>query len=381
MPGYPVIPKQDEDAGVREGSGVTLIWLPVAMNGELRWIPMSLTRREILAAGGAAALAPWLTLLDLGEQGRLGAVISGQSRPDIRMVGHLEVLLAEYRRLDDLSGPRHVHGLVQSTLKVIDDWTQTARPPVRQALVSISAQYEQLNGWLWADRGNHAMARHSYDRAIARATESAGSSFMGYLLTCKSSEALKEENAPSAIALAQEAQAGRWGLTPAVRALAAAREARARALAGESAQCERKLDEAHKRLVESAEKDGATEPPWIYWFVEEEFPIHRGLCYTALGWAQAAIAVFEDASTKLPAEFVRDRGECLSWLARAHARNNDPEQAARVALESAHIAIGTGSTGILEDLRGLSEDLGTSGNLQAAEELGELLESSAAQGL
>ncbi|MGH2769001.1 MAG: helix-turn-helix transcriptional regulator, partial [Actinomycetota bacterium] len=63
-----------------------MVWLSVVVNGRLVQMPLSLPRRNVLAGGVAALLAPLTRLLDAGEQERIGNVIVGRSRTDTQVV-------------------------------------------------------------------------------------------------------------------------------------------------------------------------------------------------------------------------------------------------------------------------------------------------------
>lgn len=342
-------------------------------------MPVRIPRRTMLKAGGAALLAPFAGLLDHGDHERVASVLSGRSRPDMDSVEHFEALLAHFRKLDDLMGPRCVHGAVHSTIGVLDGLCDVAEPRVRRVLSSVCAQYEQLDAWMWLDRGDSATAHRRHDRALARATEAGNQPLAGYVLTCKANQALEEGNLGTAIALASEARSGRWALTPAVEALAAEHQARGWAMRGEGDQCERQLDDAAQLLAASSERRRADEPPWIYWFSEEHLPPFRGISYARLGRADAAIAVFDEALANLPAEYVRNRAWYLFWSAKAHADNNDPERAATVARDAAQILIDAGSDGVLDEARTLHARLARAKRIPEVQELGDLLEAASNQ--
>ncbi|MGH2941946.1 MAG: tetratricopeptide repeat protein, partial [Solirubrobacteraceae bacterium] len=360
------------DAPAEAEDGV--IWLPVVLQGRLALIPVRIPRRTMLKAGGAVLLAPFSGLLDAGEHERVAAMVGGHSRPDIQAVEHFEALLAHFRKLDDLMGPRHVHGAVHSTLSVLDGLCNDADPRIRQALQSVCAQYEQLDAWMWLDRGEKTLAQGRHDRALARATESGNQPFAGYVLMCKAKQALEEGDPATGLILAREAQSGKWDLTPAVKGHAAELEARAWAMRGNVDDCERKLDDAARLLASSTEVHRTDEPPWIYYFGEERLPAHRGFCYARLGQADAAIAAFSEAISNLPSEYVRDRAWYLFWSAEAYAHDNDPRQAATVARDAVKSLIEAGSDGVLDEARKLHARLDRAKGVQEVRELGDLLQ-------
>ncbi len=362
-----------EEASWPESDGM-MVWLLV-VNGRLMQMPLSLPRRDVLAGGVAALLAPLTRLLDAGEQERIGSVISGHGRTDTQVVGHLETLLAQYRNLDDVMGSRHIRRPVQSLCALVDHLCETAESPVQQALLSVGAQCQQFNGFLWMASGDPERAERSYEAAIARATAAGDPSLAGYVLACRSHHALLQEKVPAAVTLAREAQTGRWQATPAVRALAAVREAHARALQVNPDGAKQKLDESAGLLAKST---GGDEPPWIYWFNEEYLTAYRGVCLTEGGDTKPAIEILDRAIAALAPDRVRDRAYFVSWLARAHARNEDPEQAGALAREAAQDAIGTGSDGTLKNLRQLQEELRRWNDVEAVRDLDELLRSAGA---
>jgi tetratricopeptide (TPR) repeat protein/transcriptional regulator with XRE-family HTH domain len=368
-------PEHLGDGELVHDEDVMMVWLAVTIDGRLALVPMRVSRRSVLAAGGAGLVEVLGGLIDPDEFARVQAAIVTPSRADMATVRHLEALLAHYRRLDDQLGPGRLLGLVQATLAMVDHLRKDAQSPVRQALLSLAGQYDQEVGWLWEDSGNHVMAEHAYDRALARATEAGDQALICHVLVGKGCLALSEGRVDAAIDVIQAAQrGGKDRLPPAVLGYAASREARVWALARESDLCKRKLDEAALLLAESAANGQADEPPWIYYFVEGQLMADHGSCLTDLGEADQAIEVFERAIPMLPTELVRDRAYHFTEQARAHERNRDPEQAAVVAREGAVLAAATGSTRVLKKLHGLHAALSKEHkDVRAVQELGELL--------
>ncbi|MGH8906472.1 MAG: hypothetical protein ACRD0K_08145 [Egibacteraceae bacterium] len=369
-------PDQLSDRETVPDGDAMMVWLVTTIEGKTALVPLRLSRRTVLAAGGASLAAALAGLLDPDELARVKAAVIQPNRADMATVGHLEALLGHYRRLEDAFGPRRLLGPVKTSLDLVDHLRRDAQPPVRQALLSLAGQYQQLAGWLWTDSGDHAMGERAYDNALARAAEHGDQPLAGYVLACRSLQHSLEGRADTAVALAQTAQQGERRLTPAVHAYAAMLEAQGWAVKGEPAACERKLDEAGGLLAASVEQGRAEEPPWIYWFGVETLAARRGVCLTDLGRAAEAIEVFADALPALPDKLVRDRAYHLIWLARAYGADDDPEQAGAVALQAARIAVDTGSDRILEQLGGLYGELAVSAkDVHAVRELGDLLRS------
>ncbi|MGH8909458.1 MAG: helix-turn-helix domain-containing protein [Egibacteraceae bacterium] len=360
--------------GIVDDDDAVTVWVNATIGEVPAMIPVRLSRRQVLAAGGAALLALPAGLLDPDERGRIAAAVDAPGRADMAMVAHLETLLAHYRRLDDSIGGHRLLAPVRASLALVDHLRETARPPVRQALLSVSAQYLELTGWLCVDSEGHTAGQRAYGDALDRATEAGEHALARYVLMSQSEQAFHQRDAPSAVTLAQAAQAGEGRLTPAVAAWAADLAARAWALDGKPDACKRELDEATGLLAASAEAGRAGEPPWIYHFGEESLAGHQGVCLIELGDYRAGIEALDAALAALPDDWARDRASLLCRSATAHAGNNDPEQAGAVACEAARLAIPLGHTRSLTKLASLHAELTAAGkDPPAVRDLGDLL--------
>jgi len=75
--------------------------------------------------------------------------------------------------------------------------------------------------------------------------------------------------------LAQAAQSSIWKPTPAILGWALRTDGYAHALAGDAGVCQGALARAADVLATSRPED---EPPWMYHFRLESFPVYRGFC-------------------------------------------------------------------------------------------------------
>ena len=342
-------------AQLPEGDLLT-VRLAVMINGEQATMPIRVPRAVLLEAGGAELLTALAGHPDPAERQRVTAVIKRRHPADMRSVAHFGAVLASYRTLEDLIGPRRLLDPVRSMIEVIDDLRIDAPAAVQRSLLGLAAQYWQFAGWLRVDLGDNHAAERAYDTALARAIESGTPALMRYVLACKSEQALMDGRPDAALVLAQEAQRDPETLTPAARAWAADLEARAHALNGDETNCQHQLDNARRLQAVSAERGRAEEPPWVYHFVNEAFEVHRGICLTDLGRTDQATSVLDAAVAAVPAERVRDRAYYLTYAARAYAADDEPEQADAVACEAAQLALETDSIRVLGRLRRLRSD-------------------------
>ncbi len=283
-------------------------------------------------------------------QERLRRVIQGPLRADMQVVGHLRNLLSDWRVLDDLLGPRAMLPLTLPVCQLLDELSQDAQGTVRNAFLTCGAEYQQFTGWLWVDLGDHQQASSSYERAIARAVQGNRGDLAGYLLACQAEHAIAQDRPRLARSLAEASQARHRELTPAAAGWAADLEARTWATEGNETECRRKLEQARDLLRISRDNSRADEPSWVYHFVEDAFFVHEGMCLADLGQARPAIGSLEATINALDPGRVRDRAYYVSYLAKAHAYDADPERAASVGQEALRLAVQAGSQRIIDRL-------------------------------
>jgi hypothetical protein len=238
-------------AQLPEGDLLT-VRLGVMINGEQATMPIRVPRAVLLEAGGAELLTALAGHPDPDERQRVTAVIKRRHPADMRSVAHFDAVLASYRTLEDLIGPRRLLDPVRSLTEVIDDLRLDAPAAVQRSLLALAVRYWQFAGWLRVDLGDNRAAERAYDTALARATESGTPALMRYVLACKSEQALMDGRPDAALVLAQEAQRDPETLTPAALAWAADLEARAHALNGDETHCQHQLDNARSLRAASA---------------------------------------------------------------------------------------------------------------------------------
>jgi len=309
----------------------------------------------------------------LAAQEHLRRVVSAAARADQQVIDHLRRLLADWRVLEDLIGPRALVPLTLPVCELLDELSPDAPGDVRSALLCCDAEYQQFVGWLCVDLEDHRRARMSYERALARAVQGGRDDLAGYLLACQAEQAIVQGRPDQARSLAQAAQARRRDLTPAVIGWAADLEARTWAAHGDASRCRRKLEEAREQLRASADAGRAAEPSWIYHFTEEAFLVHEGMCLADLGQAQPAIESLDTTIAALDPGRLRDRAYYLSYLAKAHVRAGDPERAARVGQEALGLAGQAGSRRTIGRLDGVCRELRRWRNVQAVHDFSEAL--------
>jgi transcriptional regulator with XRE-family HTH domain len=334
---------------------------------------MQIPRRAFLAAG-SFGLAASLTggRLHADDLERLDLAIETPERVDMPVVGYFRAVLTDHRKADDVIGPQYLRVPVVVQLAMVKRFISAAKDSkVKQELQRVGGEYSQFAWWLALDTEDLAAADQHFDRARAWALDAGDNSLMGYLYALKSGGILATGGNPAEARQAAEvALRPEYRTTPGVRAHAAMRTARTLAMTGDLAQCQAKLEEA-KTLVKSI--DHAQEPSWLYWFNEAGPAFQAGVCFDHIGRPDLALPEFAAALQALPPPQKRDRGEFLTRKSAAHARADDPEQAASIAGEALQLVSETGSARNLSLLRDVAARLNKWADLPAVRDLTEQL--------
>src|SRR5262249_14498328 len=145
-----------------------------------------------------------------------------------RTVGHLEVCIANYWRLDDEMGGRILRRAVAAQFDEAARLlaSTTAQGPVRTKLVGATTELARLAGWMLFDGRHFGMADRYYRKAVTIAEEGADPTVRANVLASMSLRATYDDNPAEAVDLAQVAEdVARPTATPRVGALLAMRSA------------------------------------------------------------------------------------------------------------------------------------------------------------
>jgi transcriptional regulator with XRE-family HTH domain len=287
------------------------------------------SRRTVLAGGllaGAMAIAP-----ETAE--RLAWAQRHPPRIDQAAVNSLADVLAAQRHADDLLGSNTVLGPGLAQLTGIENMVKQARGPVRPALVSVAAQWEQFGGWLCRNTADFKGAQGHIANALELAEELGDRTMISTALANKSEIAAYSGAAGSAIGLAQAAQRDPKAATG-QRAHAAEFEARGHAMAGDAAAADRKLGEAADLALTLADKP-QDRRPWSYWMTPEFFNNEAGITCSYLAadprWHARAVQLLgtaDDEGVWIPAQN-------FTYLAFAHTRAGAVDQTCAAGVQAA----------------------------------------------
>lgn len=273
--------------------------------------------------------------------------------PTVETLAWFEQNLRNQYTADNLLGPRALMPLMTSYVATIEQMQQNASGAVLDRLLRIGAGYAEFTGWLHHDAGDLRGATTWATRALEWAQGGMDERMTSFVLMRRAAAALTARKGHYAVRFAQAAQRFESTETGRTRIIAAVTEAHGHAIAGDGSEVDRTFDTAAELLEQYGDEIIDGDPtadrycePALY------VKIARAKCALELGRADDAVEAFTDVIDSLPPDYHRDRGQYLGSLARAHILAEQPEAATVAAEEAYSIAIATGSTRTLADLRG-----------------------------
>jgi len=202
---------------------------------------------------------------------------------------------------------------------------------VGSALHSATAALCELIGWMAYDSAKHTLAQRYFIQALRFARQADDEAYGAYVLTSMSDQALFLGRPEQALRLAQVAGSRESGTPPTVLAEAAALEARASAVLGDSLGASSALLNAEKRLGRAVVDKL---PAWASRFDSTMLASHMGTCWINLehpGEARQALAVVWEWAAGQP----RRRAYAAVQLATAAAIEGEVEEACALGLTAA----------------------------------------------
>ncbi|MFU8875888.1 hypothetical protein [Micromonospora sp. SL4-19] len=305
------------------------------------------------------------------------AVPARRVTPDL--LRFLRRSLRDHYTADNLLGPRALLPAITAHADTIEQMARDASGQSLDDLLRVGAGYAEFAGWLHQDAGDTEGATAWYRRALEWAEAGQDDRMAAFVLTRRAVQAISARNGAHAARLAGAAQRDRGPETLRIRAIAAQTEALGYAVHGEGGEADRALDLA-ERLLDDGGADAPLEgdpSDGRYCDLRLYLAISRAKCHLELGRASAAVSAFTTVLDTLPPDYHRDRGQYLSRLAQAYVLAGSPEEACACAEESFAIAVTTGSSRTLNDLRNLLGQLRPWASFPAVAKLRDLLTTAA----
>ena len=261
--------------------------------------------------------------------------------------------LRELYNADNTLGPVLLLPAVSTHVQNIERMIPNSDGELLDELLRVGAGYAEFAGWLSQDAGDLTSARTWSARAHEWAECADDQRMVSFVLLRRAVQAIGAGDGRMGVRLAVAAQRDDSTPTTRVRAIAAQTEAQAHALLGQADHVERRLDVAARLTEAQADLplDGDPTGGGRYCELGLYLRISRAKCHLTLGQADQAVEAFGAVLDALPDNYHRDRGQYLARLATASAMADLPEQACTQATESLMIALGTGSSRTLSDVR------------------------------
>ncbi|MEV2279346.1 helix-turn-helix transcriptional regulator [Nocardiopsis sp. NPDC049922] len=315
-------------------------------------------RRGFLSAAAAlsASASSWSKALGPARPNGTAAVPHGPA-----LLSHIDDRLGCLRRLDDELGSGEVYQLARSELSLIIKLIESGRynGVTVDRLHSMACEAARQVAWAAFDQDRPGVAQRFFDGAF-RASAEAGDPISGaYAASFAAIQCYSTPGqADQAVALLEAAQDQvRWKATPRMRAMLAARTARALSKTGAKKECAHQLHLARTALDQGPHDD---DPEVLYWVGYGEIEMIAGSAALYLGDPAEAVRRFESAmAASYPGdeEYPRSHAIYLARAAEAHLEMHDLDAAVATAHHAARCLGSVDSARSASELKGLREKL------------------------
>jgi transcriptional regulator with XRE-family HTH domain len=323
-------------------------------------ITMRLSRREFAQILATGALSPALPgARSTEDASRAARAIDDSARLDGEVLGYFRRSLDEYYQADKMLGPRRLIAPVLAQINVLDDLRRGVRPPYADPLLRLLAGYGEMAGWLLQDSGDLDAAAN-WSRQAGEWAQCAGDvSMAAYMLVRQANIAVQADDYAGVVLLAAAARRVPGPVDPKLTALALQQQARGHAMLGEHRDCFALLDQAAGILREHPDVSDQDTPVYLHHYDLRALEEQSAACYQAVGRAEIAVTILENAIATTSSALARDQGHLTAKLAVAITRTSqsDPGHAAGLGLRALSIARDTGSARIMRELRTLDTQL------------------------
>ncbi|MFF0494748.1 XRE family transcriptional regulator, partial [Nocardia sp. NPDC004068] len=243
--------------------------------------------------------------------------------------------LARCKADDGSLGPSEALPLTLAVIGAIRRHVRDVQPTVRRQLLALGSDAAEFAGWLYRDLHDPVSATFLYDRAMEWAQAAGSLPMQGYVLLKKSQMAYETRDTGTLLTLAQAASEGPWQLPAQVKAEVVQQEALGLAMLGEPIKAVKQhLETAEQMLHEAITVNGGDV---ISYFNQNTLRLRAAVCYTEAGKPQVAAQLFGQVlgSGSLSR---RDMGFFGARQAKALALSGEPDEAARIAVQSVGVA-------------------------------------------
>jgi transcriptional regulator with XRE-family HTH domain len=335
---------------------------------------------KVSALLGVAAL-PMPRLQPAGSEpwDRLSRAVRLPGRVGEETVEHLEQVTYALEALGPTQvSSRAILGPVTGHLDAILQLLQGPLPPaLRRRLCSLAGETAGFAGWLRWDMDDPAGVAAYFRSALEAAREAGDRPLVAYLVGSSACQPPHREDPAERLRRLRASGDGfkQSDATPASQVWMAAKEADACALIGDASGCLRALDRAGTILeTEDVAADAASRRPRFSPVNSSWLAGERGASLAKLGRSEDAREILRPVIAALGPEKERDRLWLSTSLAQTYVKDEEPEEACRVARDVLDRAGRMQVYPILKIVQGLRTDLRPYGSTAAVRELDDHLE-------
>jgi len=332
-------------------------------------------RREHLRLLGqlsATIAASPLLSLDSDEQERLSKVVAIPSRVDAQSIVHIETILQDCKRQQDIFGSKAVLHTVIAQREFVDSLLDECSDELRPRLLSVYSGMSISIGYYLFDLDDVASAMHYCEQARAAAQEARNTELAVYALCNMSYFASWQGKAHAGLDFAAAAQNLASKTDDALwHVFAAERAAIAYAIDGQHKECMTEFDRAQAGLVSSAGRMSPESP--VYWYHEGLIDSQKSYCLLRLGQPGEAAASASKGLPQFGSSIVGDLAVCTLRLATARLQSGEVEEATRVLGDGALLAARNRSVRLSHEVRTIRASMQPWHDTAAVKELDERL--------
>jgi len=275
-------------------------------------------RRSFVATSGAALTAlvgHWSSNLT----GRTKPAVASDGAPGAtpRLFGHIEERLEHLRHLDDEFDSGEMARMARNELALLTRLLKTGglNEATENRAYSLAAEASRQVAWNLFDSKNHAAAEQYYEtalRASAEANDVLTGAYAMSFMAIQHYTAGDPNDAVKLLGIAEETAGNR--ATPLMRAMLAARKARALSKTGDRRGCARALTAARELLDRGPSED---DPEYLYWVTQGEIEMIAGSSALELNDPTHAVRCFDAAvRAEYPGDVQYPKSHAI-YLARA----------------------------------------------------------------
>lgn len=273
-----------------------------------------------------------------------------QATPDL--LEYLRDSLHNHYTTDNRLGPRILLPVITAHLDSIEQLRQNTSGRTLDELLRIGAAYSEFAGWLCHDSGRLEDASRWCRQSLEFAHAAGDDRMAAFVFTRRAAQAISRRDGEYAARVASAARRYSGDGTAHVRAIALLTEAHGYSMCRSPGKVDEAIGLAEVLITKFGTAATGDDPTLgRYCELDLYLQISRAKCSLELGRAADAVAQFTQVIKDLPPEYHRDRGQYLAHLGRAYDMAGEPDSACAVASDALEIALATGSSRTIAELR------------------------------